>query len=144
MKKIISSIGLSIICILSLSAQTPFETKTATDSKGRIYEYVTNDPLKTRIYTLSNGLKVYLSDYDDAPRIQTYVAVRTGSRNDPSTATGLAHYLEHILFKGTSKIGTSNWPKEQIELNKIEALYEVYRSTTDAKKRVSSRLCDCQ
>jgi zinc protease len=137
MKKIISSIGLSIICILSLSAQTPFETKTATDSKGRIYEYVTNDPLKTRIYTLSNGLKVYLSDYDDAPRIQTYVAVRTGSRNDPSTATGLAHYLEHILFKGTSKIGTSNWPKEQIELNKIEALYEVYRSTTDAKKRVS-------
>ncbi|WP_018342568.1 M16 family metallopeptidase [Cytophaga aurantiaca] len=135
MKHFILGIGLSIACSLNIFAQTAFETKTATDSQGRTYEYVTNDPLKARIYTLSNGLKVYLSDYDDAPRIQTYVAVRTGSRNDPATATGLAHYLEHILFKGTSKIGASNWPAEQIELNKIEALYEVYRQTTDPAKR---------
>ncbi|HSY62128.1 MAG TPA: insulinase family protein, partial [Cytophaga sp.] len=137
MKRFILSIGLSIACSFSIFAQTVFETKIATDSKGRTYEYVTNDPLKTRIYTLSNGLRVYLSDYDDAPRIQTYIAVRTGSRNDPATATGLAHYLEHILFKGTSKIGTSNWPAEQIELNKIEALYELYRKTTDPKKRTN-------
>lgn len=137
MKQFILSIGLSIVCFLPILAQTSFETKTAGDSKGRSYEYVTNDPLKVRIYTLSNGLKVYLSDYDDAPRIQTYIAVRTGSKNDPATATGLAHYLEHILFKGTSKIGTSNWPAEKIELDKIEALYEVYRKTTDAKKRVN-------
>lgn len=135
MKHFILAFGLSIVCSLNILAQTTFDTKTATDSKGRTYEYVTNDPLKARIYTLSNGMKVYLSDYDDAPRIQTYVAVRTGSRNDPATATGLAHYLEHILFKGTSKIGTSNWPAEQIELNKIEALYEVYRKTTDADTR---------
>jgi zinc protease len=137
MKHFILSIGLSIGCFSAALAQTAFETKTATDSKGRNYEYVTNDPLKARIYTLSNGLKVYLSDYKDAPRIQTYVAVRTGSKNDPATATGLAHYLEHILFKGTSKIGTSDWPKEQIELDKIEALYEVYRNTADAKKRTA-------
>lgn len=135
MKKIILSIGLSIACSFSILAQTAFETKTATDSKGRSYEYVSNDPLKVRIYTLSNGMKVYLSDYEDAPRIQTYIAVRTGSKNDPATATGLAHYLEHILFKGTSKIGTSNWPAEKIELDKIEALYEVYRKTTDPKQR---------
>ena len=135
MKKIIVSIGLSIVCSFSILAQTTFETKTAVDSKGRTYEYVSNDPLKARIYTLSNGMKVYLSDYEDAPRIQTYVAVRTGSKNDPATATGLAHYLEHILFKGTSVIGTSNWPAEQIELNKIEALYELYRKTTDPKQR---------
>jgi len=137
MRQFILSIGLSIFCSLPILAQTPFETKTATDSKGRTYEYVSNDPLKVRIYKLSNGLKVYLSDYDDAPRIQTYIAVRTGSKNDPATATGLAHYLEHILFKGTSKIGTSNWPAEKIELDKIEALYEVYRNTTDPKKRIS-------
>lgn len=137
MRQFILSIGLSIFCSLPILAQTPFETKTATDSKGRTYEYVSNDSLKVRIYKLSNGLKVYLSDYDDAPRIQTYIAVRTGSKNDPATATGLAHYLEHILFKGTSKIGTSNWPAEKIELDKIEALYEVYRNTTDPKKRIS-------
>lgn len=135
MKQFILGIGLSIASFLPIHAQTVFETKTATDSKGRSYEFVSNDPLKARIYTLSNGLKVYLSDYDDAPRIQTYVAVRTGSKNDPATATGLAHYLEHILFKGTSKIGTSNWPAEKVELDKIEALYEVYRNTTDTKKR---------
>lgn len=121
---------------LSVQAQTAFDTQSATDRKGRQYEYVSNDPLKARIYTLSNGLKVYLSDYEDAPRIQTYVAVRTGSRNDPADATGLAHYLEHILFKGTSKIGTSNWSAEKTELDKIENLYEVYRKTTNNVERL--------
>ncbi len=135
MKHFITSIGFTIALTIQLTAQTAFTTSTATDSKGRSYEHVSNDPLKARIYTLSNGLKVYLSDYEDAPRIQTYIAVRTGSKNDPANTTGLAHYLEHILFKGTSKIGTSNWPKERIELDKIEALYEVYRNTTDAAQR---------
>jgi zinc protease len=137
MKNIILTVGFVCVCIFQLpvQAQTTFDTQKTTDGKGRTYEYVSNDPLKARIYTLSNGLKVYLSDYEDAPRIQTYVAVRTGSRNDPADATGLAHYLEHILFKGTSKIGASNWPVEKIEIDKIEALYEVYRKTTNANSR---------
>ena len=70
------------------------------------YESVADDPLNTRIYTLDNGLKVYLSSYDDAPRVQTNIAVRAGSKNDPAHATGLAHYLEHMLFKGTDKYGS--------------------------------------
>ena len=70
------------------------------------YEVVDNDPLKARVYTLENGLKVYLTSYKDAPRIQTNIAVRAGSKNDPSDATGLAHYLEHMLFKGTDVYGT--------------------------------------
>ena len=99
------------------------------------YEEVPGDPLKARIYTLDNGLKVYLSDYKNAPRIQTYIAVRAGSKNDPHTATGLAHYLEHILFKGTSKLGSQNWAQEQVEIDKIEALYNVYRTKTDPNER---------
>lgn len=55
--------------------------------------------MQTRIYTLPNGLKVYLSVNKEQPRIQTYVAMRTGSRNDPAETTGLAHYLEHLMFK---------------------------------------------
>src|ERR1035437_1060961 len=55
------------------------------------YEMVENDPLKARIYTLDNGLKVYMTVYKDAPRIQTYIAVKAGSKNDPADATGLAH-----------------------------------------------------
>ena len=54
-----------------------------------------------RIYTLKNGLKVYLSVNKDAPRIQTYIAVKAGSTYDPADNTGLAHYLEHMMFKGT-------------------------------------------
>ena len=66
------------------------------------YESVPNDPMKTRIYTLKNGLKIYLSVNKEKPRVQTYIAVRTGSRNDPKETTGLAHYLEHLMFKGTT------------------------------------------
>ena len=58
------------------------------------YESVPNDPMQTRIYTLKNGLKIYLSVNKEKPRVQTYIAVRTGSRNDPKETTGLAHYLE--------------------------------------------------
>ena len=101
------------------------------------YSYKTypNDPLGVREYTLDNGLKVFMSVYKDAPRIQTYVAVRAGSKNDPSETTGLAHYLEHMLFKGSHQLGTTDWDREKVELQKIENLYEVYRKTTDEQRR---------
>ncbi len=62
-------------------------------SCGSKYEYeeVKGDMMQTRIYTLKNGLKVYLSVNKEEPRIQTYIAVRTGSKNDPAETTGLAH-----------------------------------------------------
>ena len=81
-----------------------FETQSSTDKQGYTYETVKNDQSGVRVYTLKNGLKVYLAKNDDAPRIQTYIPVRTGSNNDPSDNTGLAHYLEHMVFKGTSKL----------------------------------------
>ena len=103
------------------------------------YEYKTydNDPLGVREYTLKNGLKVFMSVYKDAPRIQTYVAVRAGSKNDPSETTGLAHYLEHMLFKGSHQLGTTDWEREKVEIKKIEDLYEVYRKTTDEAARAA-------
>lgn len=85
------------------------------------YESVVNDPLNARIYTLNNGLKVYLSVYKDAPRIQTYIAVKAGSKNDPSNSTGLAHYLEHMVFKGTDVYGTKDFKKENIEIKKLNS-----------------------
>ena len=101
------------------------------------YEYKTyeNDPFGVREYTLKNGLKVFLSVYKDAPRVQTYVAVRAGSKNDPKETTGLAHYLEHMLFKGSHQLGTTDWEREKVELQKIEELYEVYRKTKNEKRR---------
>lgn len=105
------------------------------DGNGFVYTQEKGDPFKTRIYTLKNGLTVYLSDYKATPRVQTYIAVKAGSKNDPAEYTGLAHYLEHIMFKGTSKIGTQNWKKEKPLLNKIEKLYNEYGQLTDSAAR---------
>lgn len=99
------------------------------------YETVANDPLETKIYTLDNGLKVYMSVNKEAPRIQTGIAVRVGGKNDPSETTGLAHYFEHLMFKGTENFGTSDYAAEKPMLDEIEALFEVYRKTEDNEKR---------
>jgi predicted Zn-dependent peptidase len=87
------------------------------------------------MYTLENGLKVYLSVNKDKPRIQTYIGVRVGGKNDPAETTGLAHYFEHLMFKGTQKFGTSDYEAEKPMLDKIEALFETYRKTTDEEQR---------
>ncbi len=104
-------------------------------SAGYTYKYVSADPMDARFYTLKNGLTVILSENTKEPRIAAKIAVRTGSNNDPEDHTGLAHYLEHLLFKGTDKFGTQNWEKEKPYLDKITALYEVYNQTTNSAKR---------
>jgi predicted Zn-dependent peptidase len=120
---------------LVATAQTSkFEWKQAT-ADGYTYKYVTNDPSKARFYTLKNGLSVILSPTNKDPRIQCYVAIKAGSKTDPATNTGLAHYLEHMMFKGTDKFGTLDYAKEKVELDKINALYEQYNKTTDEAQR---------
>lgn len=125
------------VLLFNATAQKPGKPMPVTEAvnTGLNYEYALNDPLNARIYTLKNGMKVYLSVYKDAPRIQTYIAVKAGSKNDPANATGLAHYLEHMVFKGTDSYGTKDFKKEEAEIKKIEALYEKYRGVTDATKR---------
>ena len=104
-------------------------------AKDYKYESVPGDMMQTRIYTLDNGLKVYLSVNKEKPRIQTYIAVRTGSKNDPAETTGLAHYLEHLMFKGTKQFGTNNPEAEAPLLDEIEQRYEAYRKLTDPEQR---------
>lgn len=111
-----------------------FQWKEAT-SNGYTYKYVTNDPTAARYYKLKNGLTVILSPTNKDPRIQTYIATKAGSKTDPADHTGLAHYLEHMLFKGTDKFGSKDWAKEKPILDKIDALYEKYNSTKDENKR---------
>jgi len=71
---------------LTLNSQTPMK-----------------DILNTKVHTLPNGLKVYMSINKVEPKIQTYIAVKAGSKFDPKETTGLAHYLEHLMFKGTHR-----------------------------------------
>ncbi|MCE3294894.1 MAG: Peptidase [Crocinitomicaceae bacterium] len=93
------------------------------------------DPLKTTQYTLKNGLTVMLTENHNTPQIFGVVAVKAGGKNDPKEATGMAHYLEHMLFKGTEEMGTWDYQSEKVHLDKIEALYEELGKTTDEAKR---------
>ena len=72
--------------------------------------------------TLDNGLKVMLTENSESSNVFGVVAVRAGGKNDPADATGIAHYLEHVLFKGTDKLGTNNYEKEKILLDSIALL----------------------
>ena len=114
---------LAALTCLSMAAQKPAATT------------VPGDPMGTKCYTLSNGLKVFLSENHQSPRITAHIAVRTGSRNDPAETTGLAHYLEHLMFKGTQQFGTSNYAAEKALLDTIEARYEQYRLVKDPERR---------
>lgn len=107
----------------------------AASSAGYDYRYVSSDPLKARFYTLKNGLTVILSQNNKEPNIVFRMAVRAGSNTDPANSTGLAHYLEHLLFKGTDRFGTLDYGKEKPLLDKITSLYETYRQTADETRR---------
>jgi predicted Zn-dependent peptidase len=112
------------LCVLVGIAQAQLKFKT-----------YPNDPFKMQEYKLRNGLTVLMSVYKDAPRFYSMVATKAGSKNDPKDATGLAHYLEHMLFKGSDRMGTKDFAKEEPLVNKISDLYEVYRKTTDPAQR---------
>ncbi len=125
----------ALLHLISCTSMTTEHTTTPTEQYS--YTTVPGDSLHTRIYKLKNGLTVYMSPYHDEPRIYTSIAVRAGSKNDPAETTGLAHYLEHMLFKGTDSIGSLDYAKEHAELEKIIELYEKYRATSDPERRAA-------
>lgn len=102
------------------------------------YETVPGDLMNTKIYTMENGLKIYMTVNPDQPRLQTYIAVKVGAKNDPSETTGLAHYFEHLMFKGSEKFGTSDYAAEKPLLDQIEKEFEVYRTLTDEGERAAA------
>ena len=104
-------------------------------SCGPKFETVPGDPMNTQIYTLDNGLQIYMTVNKETPRIQTYIAVKAGGKNGPDNSTGLAHYFEHLMFKGTQQFGTSDYAAEEPLLNRIEELFNIYRKTTDEAER---------
>ena len=89
-------------------------------------------------YKLDNGLTVLLWEDHDQPDVTGYVAVRAGSIDEPAEYTGLAHYLEHMLFKGTDRIGALDWEKEKVHYENIIALYDSCAVETDEAKRLDA------
>jgi len=86
------------------------------------------DRAKVTIHRLSNGMTVYLSPDPQEPSVAAHIAIRAGSRHDPALSTGLAHYLEHMLFKGTTTLGTLDYAKEKPHLDRIAGLYAELRT----------------
>ena len=86
-------------------------------------------------YKLENGLTIILNEDHSQPSVFGCVAVRAGSKDDPDDATGLAHYMEHVMFKGTQDLGTYDWGSEKPHYEKIIELYEELRKTEDPEKK---------
>lgn len=95
------------------------------------------DPINVTQYKLKNGLTVVLSENHDTPTVMGAVIVKAGGKNDPKDATGMAHYLEHMLFKGTQTLGTTDYQKEKVYLDKVDSLYEELGKEKEDEKRLA-------
>jgi predicted Zn-dependent peptidase len=100
-----------------------------------VEDAVAGDALGVTVYRLANGLTVMLSVNREEPRVQCWTTVRAGSNKDPADATGMAHYLEHMHFKGTTRLGTVDWEQERVHLDAITELYDELFVTTDPERR---------
>lgn len=110
--------------------------KKASVSPTLIGKPLAGDATKTTIHRLSNGMTVYISPDKQEPTVLAYVAVHAGGSYETRTSTGLAHYLEHMLFKGTSQLGTIDYAKEKPHLDKIAALYDDLRKPGADRDRI--------
>ncbi len=96
---------------------------------------VPGDPITVKMHTLSNGLRLFLTVNKNEPRVYTEIAVRAGSKHDPAETTGLAHYFEHMMFKGTDRLGSLDWPAEKALLDRIEQKFEEHRREQDPEQK---------
>jgi len=134
-----------VLAMLALSACGPdqssqnslagFDVASSESAYTRIYPPNPSDPLNAHIYELDNGLRIYLTRNPEEPRFYAEISVRAGSKHDPADATGLAHYLEHLLFKGNQELGTLDYEAERPYLEQIEALYEEHFQESDLARR---------
>lgn len=127
-------------CASPSETATPAASPTApAPSDAKPYELVQSplpdDPMGVWIYRLANGTTVMLSENREEPRIDGWMTVRAGSAKDPADATGMAHYLEHMQFKGTSRLGTLDWEREKPHLDEITRLYDELFHATEPEKR---------
>ncbi|MCK9255355.1 MAG: insulinase family protein [Bacteroidales bacterium] len=99
------------------------------------FSYAQTKDLMVNSYKLKNGLTVYLNEDHSVPNVLGAVIIKTGGKYDPANHTGTSHYLEHMMFKGTDKLGTIDFEKENEFLEKISKLYEDLAITSDHNER---------
>ncbi|MEA3311583.1 MAG: pitrilysin family protein [candidate division WOR-3 bacterium] len=94
---------------------------TYTDLEERVVEH-----------ELRNGMRFLILERHNVPLVSMVIVVRVGSANEERNKTGLAHFIEHLMFKGTPTIGTANYKKESKALRELDAAYEAYRKAEQA------------
>ena len=125
-----------VLCAATvLTGCATVSTPDAGGRPGGLAPAVPGDPMGVVVRRLDNGLTVMISPNHEEPRIAAWITVRAGSAKDPADATGMAHYLEHMLFKGTSRLGTLDAAAEKPHLERITALYDELFETTDPARR---------
>jgi len=97
-------------------------------------QYLAGFEKRTTVKVLPNGLTLIVCERPEAPVFSFYTLVDAGSADDPQGASGLAHMFEHIAFKGTDQIGTTDYPAERVALAKLEIAYAAYDA--EYRKRV--------
>ena len=105
-----------------------------TASASRVGVKGDGNPCQVKEIRLSNGLTVWLNEDHSQPKVYGALVVRAGAKDCPNT--GIAHYLEHVLFKGTQKIGTVDYAAEKQWLDSISAKYNELSLTKDAARRL--------
>lgn len=135
MEKLVAWLGVSSLalalggCAASPSGAASVESPSAVEvapqraRDPRVAEPLPDDPLDVTVHALSNGMLVYISTDETSAKVDAHVVVRAGARQEPEHATELAHYLEHMMFKGTDRLGTTDWAAERPHLEAIEQLY---------------------
>ncbi len=119
--------------LLSLSLAVPAIAQTQ-------YRTFPDDPTNLHHATLKNGMEVYLLEDNRQSDVYGGVVIKAGGKYDPADATGMGHYLEHMLFKGTQSLGTKDYMAEKVHLDKITELYEELGQTTEEEKRSQIQL----
>jgi predicted Zn-dependent peptidase len=117
------ALGIAAIAfiLLPLSVAAPAQTPPKQDNP---YEVALEK--RTTVKVLPNGLTLIISERHEAPVFSFYTLVNAGSANDPQGESGLAHMFEHIAFKGTDQIGTTDYPAEKVALAEVEKAYAAY------------------
>ncbi len=127
-----------LVCINSVFGQgeeKSYKPVKKIDKNGYSYEIYTNDPAGVRVYKLKNGLTVYLAQNFDEPKVRAMIGIRAGSAYESLNNTGVAHYLEHLLFRGNERIGALNPALENVLFEKMALLFEEHRVERDTLKR---------
>lgn len=102
-------------------------------ASGALTQDVKSFEKKVTVKTLANGLTLIICERPEAPVFSFFTLVDAGSAQDPMQQTGLAHMFEHMAFKGTDKIGTTNYAAEKPALEKIETAYAAYIAERDKR-----------